>query len=85
MKRYLYLLPLALIFSCTTSKQIVMPSGDKATLVSCGGTANRWSSCYEKAGELCPSGYDILDKMEERGMIGDSPSIDRSLIINCKK
>ena len=84
--RYLGILTVAaLMASCTTSKQIVMPSGDKANLIECGGTANKWSSCYEKAGELCPSGYDILDRSEERGMMGNSPSIDRTLIVNCKK
>ena len=74
-----------LMASCATSQQVVMPSGDEANMISCGGTANQWSSCYVKAGELCPSGYDILDRSEERGMMGNSPSIDRTLIVNCKK
>jgi hypothetical protein len=84
MKNILLLMPLLVIMSCTTAKEITMPSGEKGFVVDCGGTANSWSSCYTKASDSCPSGYTVLDKNEERVMIMTSPGINRSLMIICK-
>jgi hypothetical protein len=84
MKNILLLLPLLVIMSCTTAKEITMPSGAKGYAVNCGGTANTWSSCYVKASESCPMGYNVLDKNEERIRIVDSPGINRTLMISCK-
>ena len=57
-----------LITSCATSKEIVLPSGERGFTISCGTyEGDSWSACYEKAGEVCPSGYEILERSEEKG------------------
>ena len=83
-KKYLFLFIIFFISSCTSSQQLVLPSGQKGFTVSCGGTANSWSSCYKKAGEICPIGYNILDQNSERVVILNAPGINRTLIISCK-
>tara|TARA_B110000967_G_scaffold196998_1_gene228226 strand:- start:472 stop:747 length:276 start_codon:yes stop_codon:yes gene_type:complete len=83
-KSFFLLIPLMAIMSCTTASEITMPSGVKGFVVSCGGTANSWASCYKKASTSCPSGYNILEKDEERVIIVDSPGINRTLVISCR-
>lgn len=65
---------LILIFvgACTTAKQIVGPSGMPAYSIKCGATDS--GACFEKAGEVCPKGYTILNSQESRymGQIGDA-------------
>tara|TARA_B110000305_G_C19131824_1_gene489295 strand:- start:83 stop:307 length:225 start_codon:yes stop_codon:yes gene_type:complete len=73
-----------IIISCTTASEITLPSGAKGIVVSCSGTANSWAGCYKKASTSCPSGYNILEKDEERVFIVDSPGINRTLVISCK-
>ena len=93
--RYLYaLLGLVLITSCATSQEIVLPSGQKGFTINCGSyEGDSWSACYQKAGEVCPSGYDILEKTEEKdkNVIANPYSFQtleddkRVLVIECKK
>lgn len=88
----LLILPL-LIVGCATSQEIVLPSGDKGFTVNCGTyEGNSWSACYKKAGEMCPTGYDILEKneSEDKTLIANQYSIQtldddqRTLVIQCK-
>lgn len=41
---------------------IVLPNGQEAVSINCGGILNSYSDCMRKAGEKCPGGYEILDK-----------------------
>lgn len=94
MKNILSLVSILFIVSCATSKEIVLPSGEKGYTVNCGTyEGNSWSACYEKAGEICPSGYDILEKIESNdkqlvatgNLLQTLEDDKRSLVISCKK
>ena len=94
MKRLLPLVSILFVFSCATSKEIILPSGEKGFTINCGTyEGNSWSACYEKAGEGCPYGYDILEKIESNdkqlvatGFTFQTLDDDkRSLVIECKK
>jgi hypothetical protein len=86
-----------LLSACATSRQIIGPSGAPAHAIRCGAAA--LSACYEKAGEICPSGYNILtsDGARYLGQLGNAsvsggygsatsvPMITpNSLLVECK-
>jgi len=84
---------LVLILGCATERQIYTPDGQRGYHINCGGTANNWGTCYEKAGEICGHrGYEILDKSTEHGHmtsvtqwgVYSSPTIERNITIKCK-
>lgn len=52
---------------CATSKQITGPNGVAAHSIRCGSA--RIDLCYEKAAELCPSGYSFLDRNQSGNMV----------------
>jgi hypothetical protein len=62
----------ALLFACAMSKQIIGPSGSPAYAIKCGAAA--LGACYEKAGEICPGGYNILtsDGARYLGQLGNA-------------
>jgi hypothetical protein len=49
------------IVGCATSTQIKTPEGVQH-LIECDGTAVPWSTCYKKAAQVCPSGFETLEK-----------------------
>jgi hypothetical protein len=79
--------------ACTTSRQIVLPSGQQGFTVDCSGTNLSWSHCYRKASRVCGQGYVISHRISGRGnhpvvgdlfgLMGGSVS-DRSLLIQCR-
>ena len=93
--KYLYgLFALVLVASCATSQEIVLPSGQKGFTINCGSyEGDSWSACYQKAGEMCPTGYDILEKTEEqdKNIVANNYTFQtleddkRVLVIECKK
>lgn len=52
-------LAMALVGCGATAKKIVAPSGKTGYSLNCG---NNIDNCYEKAGELCPNGYTMLNQ-----------------------
>jgi len=44
---------------------ITLPDGSQGKLIGCGGIQHDMASCYLKAGEQCPNGYDIIDERGE--------------------
>lgn len=46
-----------LITGCTTATEIRSPNGQKGFAIEC----KNMTSCYAKAGEVCPSGYNLVD------------------------
>ena len=93
--KYLGILATVIIISsCATSQEIVLPSGAKGFTINCGSyEGDSWSACYQKAGEMCPTGYDILEKTEEqdKNIVANPYSFQtleddkRVLVIECKK
>lgn len=82
-----------LLASCTTWKQVVLPSGQPGFTVDCSGTNLTWSHCFQKAGRACPQGYDVAEKLDKHGgkvAVGDlygllgGSVVDRSMLIHCK-
>lgn len=43
-------------------QKFVGPKGKTAYAMDCAGYGRTVSECYQKAGELCPSGYDIISQ-----------------------
>lgn len=93
--RYLGILTVAVLMaSCATSQQIVLPSGETGFTVNCGTyEGNSWSACYKKAGEMCPTGYDVLEEKEssDKSVIANQYSFQtldddqRTMLIQCKE
>ena len=38
------------------------PSGKQAYSMMCSGMGRSMDACYQKAGEVCPNGYNIIDR-----------------------
>lgn len=66
MKR-IYLVSLVLLVAgCgATATKIVAPSGKAGYSLNCG---SKLDNCYEKAGELCPNGYTMIN--QSSGTVG---------------
>lgn len=64
------------------------PNGKKAYSMRCSGMGRSLEACYQKAGEICPSGYSIVDR--STGAIGVPTSggmmiaPQNTLAIECK-
>lgn len=52
---------LAITTGCTTTQQIRRPDGTNEYLIACGASLG-WNICYDKANEICPSGYTTLSE-----------------------
>lgn len=48
----------AVLSGCATSRQTTGPSGRAAHSITCGAAMQH--QCWEKAGEVCPAGYDVV-------------------------
>ena len=52
---------LVLMLSCTTSQEIRRPDGSVEYLIAFGAGLG-WNICYDKANEVCPSGYKTISE-----------------------
>lgn len=77
---------------CVSARPLTLPSGARGEVVRCGGMAHSIADCYERAGEACPLGYDIVSENGEAhplvmatssSLIGGSV-VRRSLIVQCR-
>lgn len=59
MKYLPVLIAIVALAGCATSKQIMGPNGKVAHSIRCG--AGAADACLEKAGDVCPSGYVVLN------------------------
>ena len=74
---------------CATSNQIQGPNGKPAFFIKCGSAVLQ--KCYEKAAEVCPSGYSMLDRDQNGNAIivpaGNALVMTRgpnSIFVECK-
>jgi hypothetical protein len=79
-----------MLYACTTSRQMTLPDGTQGQMIGCSGVQHDMGSCYLKAGEICPDGYDIVNQSQGGGpnsaaasLIGAQGGIDRELIVRC--
>lgn len=85
------MLLLLLLTGCDGGSAIpVMVQGRPAVEISCNGSFNSVLNCYKKAGEACPTGYQVMrHEVATRDPIGDGDSIigrigtSRSLVVRC--
>lgn len=54
------LLPIVLV-GCAAATPIVMPDGRRGMSIDCTGESS-WAGCYQKAGQMCPAGYEVISK-----------------------
>lgn len=59
MKSLFLLATAAILCGCATSRQIIGPNGTAAHSIRCGAAVA--DACLEKAGQLCPNGYIVLN------------------------
>jgi len=63
------------LVSCSDLRTVHLADGTQGYQISCKGFLNSWSSCLEKAGQLCLArGYNTIRSEE----------YDRELMISCK-
>lgn len=68
-----------------TVKPMTTPDGKEGFLVSCDGSADDWSSCYEAAAKACQGKYTLIDRNESSTPTAYGPLVRRNLIAECKK
>jgi hypothetical protein len=60
MRTLLLVVPLLALGACTTSHSITLADGSQGQRISCDGAMLNMADCYQKAGEVCPRGYDTM-------------------------
>jgi hypothetical protein len=88
------LIPLASILlslsSCATIDPIPLkgPNGNQGYTMRCSGMGRTLEMCYQKAGEVCPNGYNIVGQDNSTVAVPINGSIiaapQRNLTIECK-
>lgn len=91
LRSLLIVLVAAGLTSCATiePKRFVGPNGGVAFSMDCSGMGRTLDACFQKAGDLCPSGYNIVNRTT--GMVaipmsggGFMAAPQHSLAIECK-
>ena len=83
---------LVVLLGCASAKQVKDPNGETAYQVKCGNAVK--SKCAEKAADLCPSGYRMLDRnadqYDDLTKVGNAGSLEikadttTTMLIQCK-
>jgi hypothetical protein len=60
------------------------PNGGTAYSMRCSGAGRTLDACYKKAGELCPAGYNIVDRASGIVASGGVAVTRYNLAIECK-
>ena len=75
---------LVLLSGCVQVREIKGPDGKAALALKCGDA----TACYQKAGELCPNGYDFVDKNNANVIVPVNGSVvggtQTTLVVECK-
>jgi hypothetical protein len=89
----LVLVAAMILAGCATSSETVLPSGARGYSISCSGSALTWAQCYQKAGDLCPRGYKIVEQegqapgatvVASPTALFGGPIVDRTMLVQCK-
>ena len=69
-------------------QQFVGPNSKTAYSMKCSGMGRTLDACYKKAGEVCPGGYNIIDRASGTGGVpmqgGTMMAPQHNLAIECK-
>lgn len=86
---FLIILSVTSLIGCASTKKTIMPNGLVGYSIDCSGTAVSMNTCYEKAGELCPNGYDVHTKDQSGGWIATSSFAGatsmKGMLVSCKE
>lgn len=88
--RIIALIVSLLLVSCASidPQEFRGPSGKTAYSMRCSGMGRTLDACYKKAGDLCPSGYSIIDRSSTVVAVPMSGGImaapQHNLAIECK-
>ncbi len=74
---------------CASANKITLSSGESGFAINCSGTVVSISKCYEKAGTVCPNGYDIISLYNQSGVMTNVDgnllnTSDKGMVIQCK-
>ncbi|HTN93025.1 MAG TPA: hypothetical protein VMJ33_00435 [Gallionella sp.] len=88
----LVLMLLVVLAGCASVKKVKGPDGEDAYLVQCGKAAT--GACTEKANDLCPQGYNELernaDRYDDLTKVGNAGKLEikadttETMLIQCK-
>ena len=88
----LLLMLLVVLAGCASAKQVKGPNGEIAYLVQCGNAVK--GKCAEKAADLCPKGYSVLDRdsdlYDDLTKVGNAGKLEikvdttTTMLIQCK-
>ncbi len=88
----LILVCLVALLGCASATQVKGPNGEPAYLVKCGNAAK--GKCNDKAADLCPGGYKVLDRDADRyddlSKVGNVGSLEikadttTTVLVQCK-
>ena len=90
MMKILYLAVPIFLTACAAiePQQFVGPNGKAAYSMRCSGMGRTLDACYQKAGEVCPSGYTIIDRASGTVGVpmngGTMMALQHNLAIECK-
>ena len=66
-------------------KSMTTPDGKQGFYVSCDGSADDWTSCYEAAAKACNGRYNVIDRTESSTPTLHGPLVRRNMIVECKR
>jgi hypothetical protein len=64
-------------------KPITTPAGKQGFLVSCDGSADDWSTCYEASIKACGGPYNVVDRNESSTPTAYGPVVRRHMVAEC--
>lgn len=76
-----------------TVREVYTPDGRRGSTIDCSAYRHSWSTCYEKASDLCGArGYDIFTSTGAQGFqvagspqfVGGGTTTTRTMVIACK-
>ncbi|MBU9386604.1 hypothetical protein KTE71_03680 [Burkholderia multivorans] len=84
MKQAIALLAVTLVGCAASVKPVAVPDGTQGYAISCDGSADDWTSCYNAAANACGGKYRIVNTDSSSTPTGLGPLVRRSLIVSCK-
>lgn len=74
-----------LMMGCAAGvKPITTPDGKRGFVVTCDGSADDWSTCYNAATSACSGKYNVVDRNESSTATAYGPMVRRHMVAECK-
>jgi hypothetical protein len=81
----LFILATTALAGCAAGvKPITTPDGKKGFVVTCDGSADDWSTCYQAATQSCGGKYVVIDRNESSTPTAYGPMVRRHMVAECK-